>query len=241
VRLISAEALIKLVLLKEKSDDPETGRKIRSVLMPLEYTRLDALVDVMFTAATDVVEDVTQFDAAAPVQKSSLRPATASPSSEVEALTGVWEFTDPRLLQQKRDQVVNAMASRIGMPLIKKSRALFWSADHAKRVVCTISKRYTKRASYPYWYAYHPQWDAFLGEGSESFLVLGCMDLEVAFAIPKNVLREILPHLNTTEPERGTMYWHIHITQSQDGKYEIIVPKREENLLISSYAVKLSD
>jgi hypothetical protein len=54
IRLISADALLKLVLLKESADDPETGRKIRSLLVPMEYTRLDAMIDVMFTTATDV-------------------------------------------------------------------------------------------------------------------------------------------------------------------------------------------
>src|SRR3954447_26661351 len=54
IRLISAEALIKLVQLKENSDDPETGRKIRGLLTPFEYTRLDRLIDTMFTAATDI-------------------------------------------------------------------------------------------------------------------------------------------------------------------------------------------
>lgn len=54
VRLISAEALIKLVLLKENTDAAETGLKIRSLLTPVEYTRLDRMVDVMFTTVTDV-------------------------------------------------------------------------------------------------------------------------------------------------------------------------------------------
>jgi hypothetical protein len=54
IRLISAEAHITLVKLKGNSDELETGGKIRSVLMPVEYTRLDRLVDVMFTAATDI-------------------------------------------------------------------------------------------------------------------------------------------------------------------------------------------
>jgi hypothetical protein len=55
VRLISAEALVKLALLKERSEDAETGRQIRSVLIPVEYTRVDALVDVVFTTAKDVI------------------------------------------------------------------------------------------------------------------------------------------------------------------------------------------
>ena len=51
---MSADALIRLVLLKEGADEPETGRKIRSLLVPKEYTRLDGVMDVMFTAAKDV-------------------------------------------------------------------------------------------------------------------------------------------------------------------------------------------
>jgi hypothetical protein len=36
IRLISADALAKLVQLKENSEGPDTGRKIRSLLMPME-------------------------------------------------------------------------------------------------------------------------------------------------------------------------------------------------------------
>jgi len=54
--------------------------------------------------------------------------------------------------------------------------------------------------------AYHPQWDQFLCEGKKSFFVLGCMDLQHAFAIPLDILRKNLPALNTTTTERST-YW----------------------------------
>jgi hypothetical protein len=46
MRLISADALIKLVKLKESAEGAETGVKIRSLLVPREYTRLDEMVDV---------------------------------------------------------------------------------------------------------------------------------------------------------------------------------------------------
>jgi hypothetical protein len=36
IRLISADALLKLVQLKENADSPDTGRKIRSLLAPME-------------------------------------------------------------------------------------------------------------------------------------------------------------------------------------------------------------
>ncbi len=101
IRLISAEALIKLVKLKENSDEPETGRKIRSVLMPVEYTRLDRLVDVMFTAATDT-------EPALGLPEAETLDAVVSTAERKNEATGIWNFTDSTLLQEKRDQVINA-------------------------------------------------------------------------------------------------------------------------------------
>jgi|GEM_PF-112378 len=242
IRLISAEALIKLVKLKENSDDPETGRKIRSVLTPLEYTRLDRLVDVMFTAATDVapaaVDPESDNEEAIPGPSPTIVTTPTVTASPIADATGTWEFTDPVLLQQKRDEIIKTMSRHVGAPLIKKSRALYWSADHSKRIACTISKRYMKRASYPYWYAFHPQWDDFLDEGEEGYLVLGCMDLSVAFAVPYVVIHNVLPDLNTTETERGK-YWHIHVVQNAAGDFEILVPKRDMNLHISKYKLNI--
>jgi hypothetical protein len=61
IRLISADALVKLVKLKESTDEEETVTKIRGLLKPFEYTRLDNIIDVMFTAAKDV-EAATEIE-----------------------------------------------------------------------------------------------------------------------------------------------------------------------------------
>jgi hypothetical protein len=241
IRLISAEALIKLVKLKENSEDPETGRKIRNVLVPVEYTRLDSLVDVVFTAAIDVFpsmdepkendEEIAQSDVRSDGE------ASAKSTPDVPS-SGVWEFTDPALLQQKRADIIKTMSSLVGSALIKKSRALYWSSDHSKRLACTISKKYTKAGAYPYWYAFHPQWRAFLNGGDQGFLVLGCMDRLIAFAIPRDVIEGILPNLNTTKTARGK-YWHIHLAQNSKGDLEILLPKADSTLPISSYMREL--
>lgn len=54
IRLISVDALLNLVRIKESADSQETMAKIRRLLTPLEYTRLDQLVDVVFTTTQDV-------------------------------------------------------------------------------------------------------------------------------------------------------------------------------------------
>jgi hypothetical protein len=195
----------------------------------------------MFTAATDAAPVVVDLDADNDVsQPQGSESNNATIGAAAAQVSGRWEFTEPVLLQNKRDQIIKAMSRNMGAPLIKKSRALFWSADHSKRIACTISKRYLKRASYPYWYAFHPQWEEFLEaeEGGDAYLVLGCMDLPQAFAIPIKIIQELLPDLNTTETERGE-YWHLHIVQGTKGGLEMIIPKRSTNLELSPYIVEL--
>lgn len=211
IRVVSADALIKLVQLKENSDDPETGGKIRSLLTPLEFTRLDGLVDVMFTTATDVeAVPLTTADEKGEVRGTVPKDVIVAPSG--------WEFTDFAVLDKKRSDIIESMGRKTGSKLIKKSRALFWDANHEIRVACSISKRYPK--SYLYWYAYHPEWETFLKEGQKAYFVLGCMDLDFAFAIPFHVMAANLASLNTTTTSKKT-YWHVHIVEADNGGFSI--------------------
>ncbi|WFU21018.1 hypothetical protein QA649_23130 [Bradyrhizobium sp. CB1717] len=231
IRVISADSLLKLIQLKENSDDSETGRKIRSLLTPMEFTRLDSLVDVMFTTATDVETNIIQNA----VEKAEA--ADVATSKESSATPSGWEFTDATVLDAKRVNAIDALAKRLGSKFIKKSRALYWDSSHDTRVACSVSKRYT-RGSYPYWYAYHPQWDEFLGGGSKAFFVLGCMDLNAAYAIPLDVLRKHLPALNTTTTERST-YWHIHLSETPNGSIALQLPKTSRQLSLEDFRVPL--
>lgn len=227
IRLISADALVRLVQLKENAAATETDRKIRSILAPMEYTRLDEMVDVMFTAATDV----------ALAEQTNVADELSDESTDQAGEKRGWQFTDTALLERKREQIISAVSRALETSLIKKSRALYWDAAHEKRIGCTISKRYD-RSWYRYWYAYHPQWDAFLEAGTSSFLVLGCMDLPFAFAVPWNTMHTLLPALNTTTTERST-YWHLHIVEIEPDVYALLLPKRSDNIPLSGFRVPL--
>jgi hypothetical protein len=122
IRLISVDALVRLVQLKENANAPETDRKIRSLLAPMEYTRLDDMVDVMFTAAADVAQAEEAEDEGQEADKG------VSPSGSTKS---GWQFTDSALLERKRDEIVSAIgrdqdatslrraALSIGTPLTK--------------------------------------------------------------------------------------------------------------------------
>jgi hypothetical protein len=232
VRLISVEALLKLVSLKENSEADETGQKIRGLLTPVEYTRLDGMVDVMFTTAKDVEGVETVAVQMATTAEQQVSDSQASGSSG-------WQFTSPKDIQAKREEILLALAARDNVPLVRKTRALYWNAQHNVRVACSVSKRYEGKGQYAYWYAYHPKWDEFLAQGDKSYFVLGCMDKDEAFAIPRGDLLELLPYLNTTTPEGGDTYWHIHIADRKSVA-EILVPKRNEPFRLEAYVIKVA-
>ena len=193
----------------------------------MEYTRLDGLIEILFTAAADVeVNDIPLPDG------DDERTSDSSTSKDK------WQFTDSDILQSKREEIVVKLGERIKTPFIRKSRATYWSTDHRKRMVCSISKRYKRRTATPYWYAYHPQWDEFLKEDPDSVFVLGCIDLPVAFSIPRITMEGILPALNTTGRD-DSYYWHIHISEKTVGQYAILLPKRSSILDLGSFRLEL--
>lgn len=222
VRLISVEGLIKLVQIKEKSDDPSTIHQIRQLLQPFEYTKLDRIIDVIFTTAVDVESGKEEEGA-----------------SEQDHDDYKQERTDPELLNAKRQKTVDAFAAARGKELVKRSRTLFSSPDKQLRVCCAVSKRYETKGEYqPYWYAYHPKWDDFLAEGNESFLILSCMDREEAFAVPYSWLQKNKKHLNMTD--RGERsYWHIPVTTLDDGSLGINMSKVGTKSALKSYSFAL--
>src|SRR5436305_481564 len=120
----------------------------------MEYTRLDEMIDVMFTTAKDV-ENAVEAEAEAE------EPEPATSVGGEQTAKGTWQFTDYKLIQAKREAIMSALGRREGVALIKKNRALYWNSEHTLRAACTVSKRYTKKGAPPYWYAYRPQWDEF--------------------------------------------------------------------------------
>jgi hypothetical protein len=225
MRLISIERLIKLVQIKEKSDDPATIHQIRQLLQPFEYTKIDKIIDVIFTTAVDVEIGQTNEQ--------------ATPTEEEQDEGYKQDRTDPELLNAKRQQAVDAFAILKGKELVKRSRTLFWSPDKDLRVCCAVSKRYETKGDYqPYWYAYHPKWDDFLAEGKESFFVLSCMDQDEAFAIPYSWLEKNKKNLNMTD--RGERsYWHVPVTTLDNGAFAINMSKVGTKAALGPYLFAL--
>ncbi len=191
IRLISLDALLRLMSLKEAVDDPKTIQRICAILIPREFTRVDEIIDVVFSAAEEAKgeEMLVEVDEDAEVESAEI----SRPAAFHDACIG--------LFSQSRKIV-----------LTKRTRSTYLSPDGKTAVVCAASKAHNRQNRISYWFAFHPYQKDFLETGHESFLVLGCGSKSLVLVIPFTDLKKWLDDLWTTELE-DRMYWHIRLQQ----------------------------
>ena len=171
MRVVGVESLLKLVRVKEKSSEDQTIIQIRELLRPFEYTRVDRILDVVFSAATDAI------------QSDEIVPEPEPLDASEEAAYGHQQVRTPQpTIEEVRIQAAAALSKSLNANLIRKRQALFEDPETGARACITISKRYDSKLQ-PYWYAFHPKWDEFLAAGTSGHVVFGCVDRKQAFAM----------------------------------------------------------
>ena len=200
-RLISADKLLKLVEIKEAADNKETIRKIRTVLTPLELTRVDFIVDLLATTADDISE----------VMSTEEDPETPEATDKKEK-----KFTPVAF----HGEVVARLQKSLGVELKKETRALYVSADKSVSARTVVSKTHVNGPNTGYWFAFHPYYRDELEEYKQSFIAFGCGGPETILLFDLAKFVELLPKLNTTELD-DRMYWHVHFIADERGKIEL--------------------
>jgi len=225
IRIISADALSKLAVLKENTQQADSVKRIHEVLIPFEYTRLDRIIDIAFAVTEDAKTVLQEEQAEIPVDS----------SLESNGSVTKQQHTSPEIIAELRARIVAALSVKYS-PLVKKSRALYWSVDKSLRVVITVSKRYEESG---YWYAYHMPWDEFLSGGKMGFYVLGCVGSYDAYSIPYEWIHSRLEYLNFTEREE-TKYWHILLYPSGGDQF-VLRLKNGKSESLESFRVYLNN
>jgi len=99
IRIISVDSLINLVNIKESADNQETIYRIKTLLRPIEYTRIDMLVDIMFTTAKDLENSLDQEEEQ---ESDSLK----SQKDNLSSINGL------------RNQIISEMGDKTGKKLV---------------------------------------------------------------------------------------------------------------------------
>ncbi len=87
--------------------------------------RLDSMIDVMFTTATDVEQSSKLPEPETSPIGNTANVSMTSNSDE----RSTWEFTEPHLIQSKRKVIISALSAANSVTLINKSVSPFWDAD----------------------------------------------------------------------------------------------------------------
>ncbi|MCU1319697.1 MAG: hypothetical protein JWP98_1215 [Edaphobacter sp.] len=203
VRIISADALLRLVQLKENADE-NTASKTRELLVPFEYTRLDKIIDLAFTAASEATAGISEDVLEVPTEETPLVGTEMKPITTQEHTP--WDKQD-----RLRLAISSRLASELHFEIVKKSRAVYWSTDRQTRIVISLSKFY---ADGWYWYGYRPTWDKLLAEAQTGIFALGCVGANYFFSLPFDFIHGVLPDLNTTVYDE-IAHWHIHLQEDQ--------------------------
>jgi hypothetical protein len=193
VRLISVDGLLRLVALKEAVEDPIIVRRIHDILIPREFTRLDEIVEILFSTAEDIKQDEEVLEEAEEID-------------EGDTVEQKPKFTPVAF----HDACVARIEKHLAKNLLKRSRATFFSADESLWLICAVSKEHSGRGQTSYWFAFHPHQKEFLESSEKAYVAFGCGSKEQILLIPFNEFASWLDGMNITRRDER-FYWHVSI------------------------------
>jgi len=222
MRIIGIDALIKLMEVNLSTLSNEVTEKIHTILRPFEYTRIDKIVDVVFTTAEDKENEIEELEGI------EVESANVTSSTQVR--------TPKEILIQKKSECIRKVSEKYERPIQKKKHSMYSDLLDEIKVIASISKRYEKSETF-YWYAYHdePQ-RKFLADAKLGLMVFGLTDLDVAFAVPFDLLESNWNNLYETTKKNGQVYKHIYIYLT-DGKFYLRVREKGTEIELSKFTL----
>jgi len=202
IRLISIKAMMRLMGLKEAVEDPKTIARIHKILVPEEFTRLDGIVDIVFSAAEEVKQPEPE------------------PEASFSQAAGGRPDDGPRLPQVNFHKAcVERLERHLKTTLVKQSRANYVAPNNTIRMTCAISKNHGPVGEESYWFAFHLHYQEFLAHAKCGYVAFGCGSEQQLFVIPYEDFFPWLEGFSRTENETQ-IYWHVRIYR-EDLKWKI--------------------
>lgn len=190
IRLISVDALIRLMTLREEVEDQRIVRRMYDILIPREFTKLDEIVDILFSTA----EEVKHSETDQLIQSEIVDGQTMRASFAEACITRIERY--------------------LNHSLVKRSRALFSSPDDKVSIVCLVSKMHSRVGHNRYWFAFRPTQKEFLDDSENGLVAFGCGSENTILMIPFSDFRSWLDDMNITEMG-DRFYWHVEVYETE--------------------------
>ncbi|TKC02166.1 MAG: hypothetical protein E5W81_00680 [Mesorhizobium sp.] len=237
MRVIGVSSLIRLLMVKVKSESDEVTERIQSLLRPVEYTRIDGIVDLMFKATNEAVADSASAEERPEGDQDARIVGNLSPENSAEATQANRAPSSPAApgMEAVRERAAEAVAGKLGVRLTRRRRSNFINPDEQVRAVIAVSKRYP-RDYQAYWYGFYETQAEFLAGAERGYLVLCGMDTNRAWSLPYPFLVPLLPRLKQTVREEGQRYWHIALKLVGE-ECQLVV--RGEEISVTDFGIRL--
>jgi hypothetical protein len=217
VRLISVDGLLRLIALKEAVEDPVIARRIHDILIPREFTRLDEIVDILFSTAEDIKQEEEMPEEVEEGEAAERKP----------------KFTPVAF----HDACVARIQKKFTRTLLKRSRATFSSADGTLALICAVSKEHGSRGQPSYWFAFHPHQKEFLEFAQDAYVAFGCGSEDYILLIPFADFAPWLAGMNITQREER-FYWHVSIFRENE-KFVLHRKREQPRIDLTSYSLEV--
>jgi hypothetical protein len=217
--MIGIESLLRTLEIKENLNDQRSLRQITELLRPIEYTRVDKLIDVVFYTSQDVSNS---DEPAAPETTASEEPSKVGGLSSTPG-----KHASPVNFYEK---CVARVSRKLGKNLIKDGRVTYTSADKETHLVLLNSKTYPDGDGRGFWYGFRPNQGEFLEQSKSSFVAFGCGSEEEILLIPFSKFKKFLRNLPvTTEEDGGITHSHV-IIHNSDSRFHIRIGEEYEDI-----------
>jgi len=182
-RLISVDSLMKLVILKENLNDEKTIKQISEILRPLEFTRLDKLIEIVFDTTQDIQLESHDDSQSYVPDEPNLKNTQATEIFEKKEL----------IISSKRanfhESCIQKIESHLNINIIKKNRTSYQSISDQQGFVCCVSKPDSKIDN-KYWFALRTHHEKFLNKFRDAYLIYGCGSANNTFMIPLSFVQK---------------------------------------------------
>jgi hypothetical protein len=218
IRLISVDSLIHLMKLKERVEDPTVIKKICTILTPQEFTRVDGIIDLVFSTAEDVslnADDIVAGNGKLPAVDQLVFNIHENNADNGKDAVEAIPLADKQQQAIFHEQCVARITAHLKANLVKVSRSTYRSPDRSLALSCTISREYAKQNRVWFWFAFHPSQQEQLQTADKAFAAFGCGSEKTILLFPLTDLESWLLGLNQTNNEKRH-YWHIHVTQRKE-------------------------
>jgi hypothetical protein len=208
-----------LISIKEEVEDPQIVQRIHNILIPREFTRLDEIADILFSATEEIKQETVQVE---------------ERESEGDKKTKEPRFTPVAF----HDACISRIQAHLNLPLIKRTRAQYSTPDKSTIINCAVSKEHNPESKPNYWFAFHPHQREALQHAQNAFVAFGCGTSKRLLLIPFSDFDPLLEGMWTTQKDER-LYWHVVIYRRGE-RYSLRRKKGEKSIDVTPYFLPTS-